>query len=311
MRYGHGSVVTLRSGLIGVEIGLPSQPGYLPIIPKYFVCQEGPWSKGLIKFCRIIQSYGPTGVASSFSRSGLRLIYDPLYGALMPYVSVDGVLDYRSPYETLLGRVLSGDGRLSHVVIKATDLMANLSDGLESLGLTGSFAMGTEEEFSDVDFIVYGEEAAEKAYEGFLARAGPVECKEEFGGLRINGWRCLPWRRGVIEGLGRPVSWVGVPLMGPGAHCGPLIKGPGLYGLRPFEGKLTVPGSQPTALLYPPCVKTEEGYTLMSYEYNAGGPLYEGGEVKVLGLMAERLKVVIIGSREVPGSLRLLRPYGG
>ncbi|MGC9209688.1 MAG: hypothetical protein ACP5FT_00210 [Acidilobus sp.] len=300
-----------RDGIIGVEIGLPSPPGYIPIIPKYVICRDGLWSRGPLAFCRVIDNYGPGGVSLAFERSGIDLIYDPLYGALMPYVRTFSVLEYVSPSQALALRALSGTGKLSHIVIAATSIMAGLVGGIDLLGLTGSYAMLAEGEFSDLDFVVYGEEASEAAYTLFSARAKPVDCKEDFGGFKVMGWACSPWRRGLIPGLDRPISWVGVPAGDPGGHCPPLLEraGTGRPGL--FEGELTIPGGQPTALLYPPCVKTEEGYYLISYEYNAGGPLYGGGRILVKGLHYEGRNIIVVGSREVPGSLTLVGRYGG
>ena len=310
MRYGHGSVVTLRSGLLGVEIGIPAPAGYVPVMPKYVPCDKGAWSRGTVRFCRVIKTYGPTGLSEALVKSGLTLTYDPSYGAAMPYVRASDLLDYKSPREALLHRALSGGGGLGHVLSRAIRFMGSLAGGLDVLGLTGSYAMSIEADFSDVDIVVYGGEAARQAYEGFMAAVTSAECREEFGGVSIRGWPCRPWRRGFVSDVPVPLSWVGVPPGGPASHCPPVLEGPGVDGLTPTRVNLAVPGGQETALLYPPCVRTEEGMYIVSFEYNAGGPLYEGGEVKASGLITYRGHTVILGSREFPGALELLRPRG-
>ncbi len=308
MRYGHGSIITLRDGMMGVEVGLPAPPGYVPIIPKYVPCDRGPWSRRSLRFCRVIERYGPAGVSEAFTRSGLVLTYDPSYGTLMPYVRLEEALEYVSPREALQRRALSGKGSLSHVLSNAISFMGSLVGSFETIGLTGSYAMELEADFSDVDLVVYGGEGARLAYEGFRSRASPVDCRMDFGGLSLVGWPCLPWRRGAVEVVPVPVSWVGAPIGGPAAHCPPLIGGIAAYGLSQAQGVLTVPPGQETSLLYPPCVRTEEGVYIISFEYNVGGPLYEGGEVKVHGLGALRARVILLGSREKPGRLELLKP---
>lgn len=310
MRYGHGSVIALRSGLLAVEIGIPAPAGYVPVIPKYVPCNDGVWSRGPLRFCRVIRTYGPTGLEEALARSGLSLTFDPRYGALMPYARLDEALDYVSPREALMRRALSGSGRSTHVLSKAIALLGRLTGRPDELGLTGSYAMGIEAEFSDVDLVVYGGEAATRAYEGFRQVAAPVECRSEFGGLYVIGWPCRPWRRGVTSDVPVPLSWVGVPPEGLASHCPPVVEGPGIHGLEKGTASLTIPSGQETALLYPPCVITEEGVYVISFEYNAGGPLYEGGEVKVSGLVASRGRAIVLGSREFPGALELLRPRG-
>jgi len=307
-RYGHGSVVTLRSGLLGIEIGLPAPAGLIPLIPKYVICERGLWLRGSIGFCRVISHYGPGGLEEALNRAGLSLAYDGAYGASMPYARGFDVIEYVSPRTALETRVLSGRGELQHVLMRAVTALAD-KVGLSSLGLTGSYAMGIEREFSDVDLVVYGGDAAQAAYDLFTSAAVPVSCETEFGGFKLEGWPCVPWRRGLLSDVPTPVSWVGVP-PSLASHCKAFTeRGPSPSRLTSFKGVLTVSGSQPEGLLYPPCVRSEEGYVIVSYEYNAGGPLYQGGVLEVTGLLAATEDVIFLGSRELPGSLRLLKPY--
>lgn len=307
-RYGHGSVIITRGLLFGVEIGLQSPPGLIPIIPKYVPCRLGRWSRPGVRLCRIIESYGPGGVAKAFESSGLKLLYDPAYSSYMPYVPASDILAYVSPREALR-RAMSGGSPLAPELTRAALIISRAVGSADSLGLTGSFAMEIEQEFSDIDFVIYGAEEAVAAFDFFTRSLRGGECKEDFGGVRLKGFGCLVWRRGLLEEVNVPVSWVGVP-ESPASACRPLseynhIAPP----VRSYVGTLTIEPHQESALLYPPCVSTEEGVALVSFEYNLGGYLYGGGEVSVDGLATSDGRVVFIGTRERPGGLTLSRRF--
>ncbi|WP_048812709.1 hypothetical protein [Acidilobus saccharovorans] len=307
-RYGHGSAIITRGLLFGVEIGLQSPPGFIPIIPKYVPCDHGKWGRPGAKLCRVIESYGPGGVAKAFEGAGLKLLYDPAYSSYMPYIPMSGVLVYISPKEALR-RALSGGSPLVVELARAAHALSRAVGSADSLGLTGSFAMEIEQSFSDIDFVVYGAYEAAAAFEFFTKSLREGECKEDFGGVRLRGFACLEWRRGLLDGVNVPISWVGVP-EGPASACRPLseynhIEPPA----RSYANVLTIQPYQESALLYPPCVSTEEGVTIVSFEYNLGGYLYMGGEVFVDGLATSDGKVVYVGTRERPGGLTLIRQF--
>ncbi|AMD30374.1 hypothetical protein [Acidilobus sp. 7A] len=294
-----------RDLLLGVEIGLPSPYGFIPIIPKYVPCREGQWSRPGARYCRVIESYGPRGVARAISRSELRLTYDPFYLASMPYIRLSDVATYVSPRDAL-EKALSGASPLYEDLVKSLNLIARAVGSSEFLGLTGSLAMGIEQAFSDIDIVVYGSQGAQAAFELYVTSSRQVEQQESMGGVYIKGFAALNWRRGLIGDVEVPVSWVGVPEYGVATFCKPLndylhIKPP----LLNYKGTLSIPPGQEGALLYPPCVTTEEGVTVVSFEYNLGGYLYGGGEVEVEGVASSDSKVVYVGTRERPGGLTL------
>ncbi len=288
-----------------MEIGIPAPQGFIPIIPKYVTCASGPWATPGSKFCRVIENYGPTGVSKAINTSQLSQRYDPNYGSNMPYVEYHDVTHYVNPRRALEA-ALRGSSPLQPFISRVAAALSKGLTGLDQLGLTGSAAVGMEQRFSDVDFTVYGNEAAEALYELFTSRARAVECKSEFGGVTVRGYSCTPWRRGFVGDSEVPVSWVGVPNEVAG-HCNVLRRYENLSPpSRDVEVTVTIPPRQPMALLYPPCVASEEGYVVVSYEFNLGGPLYEGGVVRLVGRLLGDGKTVVLGSRERPGMLELL-----
>ena len=305
-------MVVLRNWILGVEIGLPSPPGLIPLIPKYVPCRKGPWTSAGASFCRLVSAYGPRGVSEGFERSGIRQAYDPAYGAPMPYVDQEMVLAYASPKDAL-ARALRGDSPLSLPLTRVVEAVAREVGGASRVGLTGSVAMGIEQPFSDIDLVVYGGEESERAFELFIRSAAPVSPsgggEQNYGGVVARVAAPAQWRRGIFRDLaGVPVSWVGAPEDIAG-HCGPLRNHRGLGPRKAVVSGvvLTVQPRQEGALLYPPCVKTEEGLHLISYEFNLGAALYLGGVFKVEGLSFG--ESVVLGARELPGSIAKLGDY--
>ena len=311
-RAGHGSVVALRDWTLGVEVGLPSPPGVIPVMPKYVPCRGGPWASAGASFCRIISVYGPRGLSESLERLGLRQTYDPAYGAPMPYVSQEQVVAYVSP-RGALARVLRGGSPLGPSLARVVEAVAREVGGSDLVGLTGSIAMGVEQPFSDIDLVIYGGEGSERAFDLFVRRAEPVAPtrgeEQNYGGVVVRAAFPAQWRRGLLKDLaGVPVSWVGVP-MDVASHCGPLRSRQGLGPHKvPVSGLvLTVQPGQEGALLYPPCVRAEEGVHLVSYEFNLGAALYLGGVFRVDGISFGG--TLVLGARELPGSLVKLKEY--
>ncbi|MEB3797769.1 MAG: nucleotidyltransferase domain-containing protein [Caldisphaeraceae archaeon] len=301
-RLGHSSTLITKDLLVGVEIGIPSPEGFIPIIPKYVSCRRGAWKRRANSFCRIISEYGPNGIRDSIERSGLKLVYDPVYRSYMPYVNKGDVLIYNDPremFKELLSHPQGADEKIVRVLGK---ILGDVD--LSSVGLTGSYSLNMWNAFSDIDLVIYGKKNSEDFLIKFMRRANALECKENYGGVFLRG-PCVPWRRGKV--LGIAVSWIGVPEVISG-HCDAAreyhkIKIPSKVG----NLETYVSPGQGEALLYPPCVKDENGRAIVSFEYNAGYLLYNGGRLEVSGLYDGRS--LFIGTREYPGSIRLL--YNG
>jgi len=304
----HGSTVLTRGGLLGLVIGIPRPPQLIPIIPKYILCRESPWSRAGSSFCRVLEAYGPHGVSKAILRASVRELYDPLYGHTTPYVSVYDALDIVTPREALWRVVAGPRNRLHYTLLDLLQLLEARGVSVENVGVTGSLAAGIENlEISDIDLVVYGVEASESMYKIFVEEIGlrgpPIP---SFGGLRVEPGVSIGWRRGLFKGL--IVGWVGLP--GVGELCEPLreyfkVRAPA----KPVSLTLEIPKGQPQALTYPPCVRSRDGVYIVSFEYNVGALLYRGGEIRVEGLASWDGGVVYIATREKPGLVRSSEPH--
>jgi predicted nucleotidyltransferase len=302
----HGSSVITRYGVLGIIIGIPRPPELLPIIPKYVLCSESPWSRGASAFCRVLERYGPLGVSGTLAKIGFKEALDGIYNSPMPYVRLFDVIEIVKPKEAL-HRVLSKPvNDLHYALLNLLSLLSVSGVDVDNVGLTGSLAMRIENvEVSDLDLVVYGLESAEAMYRLFTDKIKPDSTPvKEFGGLIVEPGVNLGWRRASFRGF--TVGWVGVP--GVGELCEPLeryfaIDGP----IKPVEIVVDVRGGQPSALTYPPCVPSSDGTYIVSFEYNVGALLYRGGTFRIKGLAGGGLDTIYIATRELPGYIRLLQ----
>ncbi len=295
----HGAIIYTREGVIGQVQGIPSPPGMLVFLPKYRLCSgESPWKGRGYRLCREIPHYGPKGLSSAMRRLPGRWRWDPQYGVIMPYASIDEILMLIDPRRAL-SRLVKGFVRDPRPIEALHALVKGSLVSVLDLGLTGSYALGIIHSASDLDLIAYGEEASLKLYSFFSEiREGPS--REYLGGVILEPFVDLSWRRAVIEGIS--ITWTGVPRIW---HCPPLRD---YYALTPPVKRrrlvVKVERGQYGALLYPPCVRTVEGLWLVSYEYNLGQVFYNGGRMFIDAL--ESRGVLYIGLREHPGRVRIL-----
>ncbi|GAB6148345.1 nucleotidyltransferase domain-containing protein [Stetteria hydrogenophila] len=300
----HGAIVYTRDGGILQAIGLPAPAGYLAVIPKYAPCrgERTPWARPSGRYCRVVREYGPRGLEDALARypgpGGVRLLYDGSYAAPMPYVSLEQAAWIVDPREALLRVASSGEGSAAEA---AYTVLRGSGVGLGGAGLTGSYAAGiASPTVSDVDFVVYGPEAALRMYEFYSRELQPVEApRASFGGVTVHPPQGVGWRRAAVDGISS--SWVGVPHR-PAGHCEPLRRYPNTDppSGRRVRVEVRVEGGDPAALLYPPCVEAE-GYYIVSFEYNLAGLLFEGGRLEVEGVASAGGTVVYLGLRENPG----------
>ncbi|MCE4624672.1 MAG: nucleotidyltransferase domain-containing protein [Desulfurococcales archaeon] len=298
----YGSVVISRSGVVGQDLGLPVS-GYCAFMPKYVFCGDPttPWRlHGIIPLCRVIRGYGPLGLDRAVRLSSVREILAPQYGSVIPVYGPWDVLVRVDP-RTALVRVLSR-GPLD--VIDVLSVVRSWGISMADIGLTGSFAGGYWHDKSDVDLVVFDSDAVLRMYHAFRERATTPDraTKVDLGGLVVRPYTDLSWRRTIISGRG--VTWIGVPPE-PLLHCPPLkaIRTSPRPPRRFVEVEVDIPPGQLSALLYPPCVRAG-GLWIVSYEYNVGGILYEGGRIVIRGVAGDG--VVYLGLRENPGTLILL-----
>ncbi|MCX8195491.1 MAG: hypothetical protein N3F67_00170 [Acidilobaceae archaeon] len=296
----HGSLIFSR-GLVAQVIGIPSPPGMVAAIPKYELCRDSPL-KGSVGFCRLIWSYGPRGVESVIPFARAR--QDGLYGALMPYFPREEAWQIVRPREALLHALSSPPKGLGREMLEALAFLRSWGLSPAELGLTGSLALRAENPaISDVDFVVYGSRAAERAYYALLS-LGEGE-RAELGGISAIPPLSSGWRRNKLGGT--YVSWAGVPLEG--ELCDPLRS---YFSLptprRATRAEVKVEGGQASSLLYPPCVEASDGRYLVSFEYLLGRAFYEGGRLEVRALESWDKRVLYLGLRELPGEIRKVSP---
>ncbi|AFZ71065.1 nucleotidyltransferase family protein [Caldisphaera lagunensis DSM 15908] len=295
-RFGHDSTIITKDLIIGVEIGIQSPEGLIPIIPKYVSCNKSSWKRHTLNFCRILLEYGPSGISDAIKNSKIKMIYDPIYRTQMPYIKQENILIYNNPKSVFKEIFLNSSNGLRYNEESIFNLINELD--IDNIGITGSYALGMQFEGSDIDLVIYGEKNSELFYDIFKNKAKIIECKNSFGGVIING-PCIPWRRGLYKN--KAYSWTGVP-ENIASHCNALNN----YNRIEIPNKvkdlnITIPEGQIGALLYPPCVKDVNGRYVISFEYNAGYLLYMGGNLKISGLSNE--KIIVIGVREYPGKI--------
>ncbi len=290
----HGALL-LVNGMILQAVGVPSPPGLIPVIPKYSLCDsaETPWRLKGSSLCRITKRYGPLGVAEGIRSSGINERLDPVYGAPIPYVERERVQACIPPLRAFAAAVAGGD---AEVVRVASMISTSLRGARVRLGLTGSHALGAAHEGSDVDLVVY--EGHEEVYEFFRRHQGYGT--PHLGGVEVEPPPDTTWRKALISGI--PTTWTPA-----GTTCSLLRS----YWSIPSPERLVklrvrVEPGQRHALEYPPCVAGDKA-AIVSFEFNLGGILYEGGVFEVEGLAGGgRHPVVYLGLREYPGSLRIL-----
>jgi predicted nucleotidyltransferase len=298
LRYGHNSTIITKSLVVGVEIGIPSPEGYIPVIPKYVSCKNSAWKKGTISFCRILSEYGPNGILNAMRESGMKLTYDPIYRAHMVYISLDDIIEYNNPKKLFEKYIFHEYKNIDPIVYRILEEILDDID-IKYVGLTGSYSLGMQNNFSDIDIVIYKEKNAENILKSFLSKTQIIECKNNFGGVLVEG-PCLSWRRGRI--FNKELSWTGIPSEISG-NC-PLLRDYRKIRIPTYINTITikVDEGQPSALVYPPCVKDENGRYIVSFEYNTAYLLYTGGNLIVSGLYNGGS--LFIGTREYPGYVK-------
>lgn len=283
-------------------LGLPTPPSTVLVIPKYEPCSRGPWKLAGLKYCRVIKRYDAVELRRAAGRVGLRLFLDPQYSASMPLIERQDVLLICDPGDSLGAIIRAPSSNLEALVVDVIRRLEDIGVSVESLGVTGTLAMGMElEGISDIDLVVYGAKTAKTLVEGFRLIGG----REVLGGtewVKLKPPASLGWRRRILAGV--QVSWIGAP-ENVGEHCKPL-RGWRLLSppTRVETRTLTVPSEQEGALLYPPCVETAEGLYVVSYEYNAALHLYMGGKMMIRGLASN--DTIYLGTLEEPGFIEVL-----
>ena len=287
---------------------MEAPPGYILALPKYLLvsgeeCKSGIWRRGSICLTRIIDDYGPKGLENSIKKAGIKLRYDARYGAPMPYIPLDEILELVHPRQAVQNIIMSPKSEASLDAIAVIRSLRDYGVSTDSIGLTGSLALGFEHaKFSDIDLVVYGARNAARMWEIFTSKK--VEggrLLTVIGGLRVHPPLDTSWRRAILPWSRRFVSWVGVPEE-PLSHCVELKdidKRPEI----PFRVRVKVEPGQDSALLYPPCVETKESIRLVSFEYNVGAIFYKGGVLEVAGLGSSDYSMLYLGLREYPGHI--------
>ncbi len=301
----HGSSLITREGLLGIVIGIPRPPDLIPIIPKYILCRESHWIKGVLGFCRILEMYGPRGISGTLVRIGFKEYLDGVYGSPIPYVRVSDVVEVIRPREALARVVGRPSNELHYELLDLLDVLVKSGVEMDNIGLTGSLAIGMENvRISDIDLVIYGSESSEIVYRVFKEELrGDPSYLAEFGGLTVKPGVSLNWRRARFRE--RIVGWVGIP--GLGELCKPLKNYFSIYSpTTPVDLVVEVEEAQTSALTYPPCVLSKDGIYIVSFEYNVGALLYEGGVFKVKGLADKDINAVYIATRELPGSIEVV-----
>ena len=290
----HGSIVYDRSGWISFVVGLPAPPGHIIAIPKYRPCSDGLWRRPSGRYCRVLREYGPRGISEVMVYA--RLVYDPLYNTLMPYTRDDNIVITESPWESLHKVAKKGSWPpLLHVLDRLVEAGFSVGD----FGVTGSTAAGIQVPgLSDVDLVYRGipselydawPEIVDRVYDYVVS---------DLSGVTVEPGVFLGWRRGFLGGV--HVSWVGAARACRYMSSYWSIDTPGSR----FRGVVRVEPGQETALVYPPCVETIEGLVIVSYEYNLGEILYNGGKIYIESVMGEY--TIYLGLKEEPGRLSVL-----
>jgi hypothetical protein len=294
LRYGHDSTIITKDLLVAVEIGIKSPEGLIPVIPKYVSCRESKWKRKKLSFCRIISEYGPYGISDAIKSSKIKMLYDPIYRIKMPYIKKEDIMIYNNPKDVFTENFI-----YSYKYIESLPLFDLIKDlDIKQIGITGSYSLGMQYGESDIDLVIYGEKNVELIYNKFINNTNIIECKNSFGGVIIDDL-CVPWRRGTYRGMA--YSWTGVPNE-IASHCDPIKDYNKIIIPDKVENlNVYIPNGQINGLLYPPCVRDSNGRYIISFEFNAGYLLYNGGHLSISGLSNE--KSIIIGTREFPGKI--------
>ena len=304
----HGSIIYAKDSSILQVVGIPSPPNLIPVIPKYVPCRKGPWKRPSGPYCRVIDFYGPLGVKSAITRIGMSERLDPLYSSAIPYIYRSEILYVIEPREAMNNLAVSA--RFHYYTSLIEKISRESSVSIENLGITGSVAAGIAVHgLSDLDIIVYGNYNAVKMFEYFksrLSRIGPLIAKRNHGGVKSSpidiGWRRQQFNNSMF------VSWIGVGF----SHekCAPLksywsIESPDTR--RIVKTTLYIKPWQETALTYPPCVHSNSGVHIISFEYNIGTLLYQGGKILIEGVPSISNNTIYLGLREFPGGVYRIR----
>ncbi len=277
---------------------------YVAVIPKYAPNQPpGPWRISTVSYGRVLSEYNAASTRAASKRVGLKLWYDPLYGAEMPLLPRHQAYYVCDPIEALWERLRSPRNLLDHILLRVVVELERGGVDPNSLGLTGTLAIGMEAVgVSDIDLVVYGEEAVENMVKIFNRIGAPTEPgkRASSGGVRVWPPISVDWRRRIFEGVA--ISWIGAPWTA-GEHCKPLEEWRRIAPPRGFiRTRVKVRAGQASALLYPPCVTTEGGAYIVAYVYNLARRLYQGGVLEIEGIITDAGDI-IVGTQENPGLL--------
>ncbi len=281
-------------------LGIERISDKLIVIPKYIISDKNsPWRLGTLYLSRIISEYGPLGILKATSKAFnlVKKCYSSLYLTNVPCIGLERVVRFSEPRKAVLSIIKKPKSTLDYDLINVLTALRSEGIDLNNVGITGSLALGfANPSISDIDLVIYGEKNSKKIirlFEKFMQKEPSF--KDLFGGVKVMPPINVSWRRSRIKN--RFVSWIGVPerIL---SHCKAVVKSPPY---KRCKVVLEIENGQPNSLLYPPCVISKGGETLVSFEYNLAYMLFKGGKFKIEALCSEDESTVYLGTREFPG----------
>jgi predicted nucleotidyltransferase len=185
--------VETEEGFIFCLLGSLHPPDRYTAYLKYTPAETGRWTRGTVHFCRELEYYHVRNVVKTLTflrtHHPRYVGFDPVLNVSFSFVPRDAVTIYYRPEERLQA-IMAGpaDPLEKDVEALVRLLVAAGGPDLEAFGITGSILLQIHNpSFSDIDLLVYGQEATAKVRAAAtLLKGGPLQAVAPD---RLTRWR--------------------------------------------------------------------------------------------------------------------------
>lgn len=125
------------------------------------------WRLGGSVLYRLVERYSVSHVLSVVEKYSVKKSYEIVYGAEIPYVSVDEIYRHLLPEKRLYEIYTMPRDELEYIVAELIDVLRDeIGISLQEIGVSGSILGGFHNPvYSDIDLVVYGCENTIKIYD--------------------------------------------------------------------------------------------------------------------------------------------------
>ncbi|ARM75959.1 nucleotidyltransferase domain-containing protein [Acidianus manzaensis] len=288
-------IVKDKNNNIYVVLTNYNPPGYIFAYLKYYYSGKGLW-KG---YDRVFKYYGVKNLLEITQE----FQYEPCYGVKYPILSLSNIKNHYKPDEKILEIINKSHNTDLEIIM--LEILSKIKLNLR-IGIGGSLLLGINHEKSDIDFIIYGkksildfinnfdgfEEDKDWIYETAQNYSLPLDLVKKIYTKKTRGtYKNIKYSFLFVDDI-------------PWKYCEMTCE---KVGKIEVEGIIENEGAK--SLVYPSTGLLHTSnltYKIISYEGIFNYIIYEGGNVKVRGMLMKcnDENVIIIGDREVGGYIK-------